>query len=165
MGGVAAAIEIAPVEGFLDRFLAQAEIVEGGIEVVLVEGGETEDFGDGMIFGPADGRQARALMGDAGQDEEEGEFGEAGLAESGGEAEGIGEVFEGEQEAEDEAEGGVRGGEVIEVAAEGALEGQDAGGGPVGEIGEGAGMDLAILAEGFAEEDSGWGGAIGDRME
>ena len=54
-----------------------------------------------MIFGPADGGQARALVGDAGQDEEEGEFGEARLAESGGEAEGIGDLFEDEQEAED----------------------------------------------------------------
>ena len=161
-GRGAAAIEIAPVERFLDRRLAHAEIVEGGIEVVLVEGGETEDFGDRMIFGPADGGQARALVGDAGQDEEEGEFGEAGFAESGSEAEGIGDLLEGEQKAEDEAEGGVGGGEVIEVAAEGALEGLDVGGGPMGEIGEGAGMDLAILAEALAEEDGGWGGAIGD---
>jgi hypothetical protein len=101
-------------------------------------------------------------VGEAGQDEEEGELGEAGLAESGGEAEGIGDLLEDEQEAEDETEGGVRGGEVIEVAAEGALEGLDVGGGPMGEIGEGAGMELAILAEAFAEEDGGWGGAIGD---
>ena len=98
-------------------FLAPAEIVEGGIEVVLVEGGE---------------------------------------------AEGIGDLFEDEQEAEDEAEGGVRGGEVIEVATEGALEGLDAGGVPMGEIGEGAGIDLAVLAEGLAEEDGGPGGAVGD---
>ena len=34
-------------------------------------------------------------MGDAGQDQEEGQFGQAGLAESGGEAELIGELFEG----------------------------------------------------------------------
>jgi hypothetical protein len=101
-------------------------------------------------------------VGDAGQDEEEGEFGEARLAESGGEAEGIGDLFEDEQEAEDEAEGGVRGGEVIEVATEGALEGLDAGGVPMGEIGEGAGIDLAVLAEGLAEEDGGPGGAVGD---
>ena len=33
---------------------------------------------------------------------------------------------------------------------------------PMGEIGKGAGMDLAILAEAFAEEDGGRGGAIGD---
>jgi hypothetical protein len=32
----------------------------------------------------------------------------------------------------------------------------------MGEIGESAGMDLAILAEAFAEEDGGGGGAIGD---
>ena len=54
---------------------------------------------------------------------------------------------------------------MIEVAAEGALEGLDAGGVPVGEIGEGALVDLAVLAEGLAEEDGGRGGAVGDGLD
>jgi hypothetical protein len=67
------------------------------------------------------------VVSEAGQDKEEREFGQAGLAESGGEAEGIGDLFEDEEQAEYGAAGGERV-EVVEVAAEGALEGEDAGG-------------------------------------
>jgi|SRR5208337_3357786 len=38
----------------------------------------------------------------------------------------------------------------------------DFGGGPVGEIGDSAVMDLAVFAEAFAEEDGGRGVAVGD---
>jgi hypothetical protein len=61
-------LQIALVEGFLDGLLAGAKIVEGGVEVVLVEGAEVEDFGDGMIFGPANGGQTRTVVSDSGQD-------------------------------------------------------------------------------------------------
>jgi hypothetical protein len=73
-------------------------------------------------------------------------------------------LFEGEQEAEDGTAGGV-GGEVIEVAAEGAMEGLDAGGVPVGEIGEGAFLDLAVLTKRLAEEDGGRGVTVGDGLD
>ncbi len=139
-----AAFEIALVEGILDGLLAGAKLVEGGVEVVLVEGAVVENFGDGVILGPAHGGQPRALMSGAGQDEEEREFGQAGLAESGGEAEGIGDLLENEEQAEYGAAGGDRV-EVVEVAAEGALEGEDAGGVPMGEVGEGAFMNLAVI--------------------
>jgi hypothetical protein len=65
-----------------------------------------EDFGDGMIFGPANGGQTRTVVSDSGQDEEERELGQAGLAESGGEAEGIGDLLEDEEQAEYGAAGG-----------------------------------------------------------
>jgi hypothetical protein len=41
-------------------------------------------------------------------------------------------------------------------------QGIDFGWGPVGEIGDGAVVDLAVFAEAFAEEDGGRGVAIGD---
>jgi hypothetical protein len=160
-GWDSAAFEIAQVEGLLDGLLAGAKIIEGGVEVVLVEGAEVEDFGDGVIFGPAHGGQSGAVVSDAGQDEEEGEFGQAGLAESGGKAEGIGDVLEDEEQAEHGAAGG-EGVEVVEVTAEGALEGEDAGGVPMGEVGESAFMDLAVEAKGLSEEDGGRGVAVGD---
>ena len=156
-----AALQIALVEGLLDGLLAGTKIVEGGVEVVLVEGAEVENFGDGVIFGPAHGGQTRAVVSDAGQDEEEREFGEAGLAEGVGEAEGVGDLLEDEEEAEYGAAGGKRV-EVVEVAAEGALEGEDAGGVPMGEVGEGAFVNLAVEAEGLPEEDGGRGVPVGD---
>jgi hypothetical protein len=41
-------------------------------------------------------------------------------------------------------------------------KGIDLGGGPVGEIGYGAVVDFAVFAKALAEEDGGWGVAIGD---
>lgn len=45
---------------------------------------------------------------------------------------------------------------------EGFTESLDARGRPVGEIGKSAGFDLALVAEGFAQEDGRCRGAIGD---
>jgi hypothetical protein len=101
------------------------------------------------------------VVSEAGQDKEEREFGQAGLAESGGEAEGIGDLFEDEEQAEYGAAGGERV-EVVEVAAEGALEGEDAGWVPMGEVGEGAFMNLAVEAEGLPEENGGRGATVGN---
>ena len=41
----------------------------------------------------------------------------------------------------------------------------DEGGGPPGEVGEGALANLAVLAEGLAQEDGGRGGPVGDRFD
>jgi hypothetical protein len=106
-------------------------------------------------------------MGDAGQDQEQGQFGQAGLAESGGEAELIGELFEGGKEAEDGAVGGVGGGEVVEIAAEQTAEGLDAGARPMGEVGEGTLEDFGAPAEAFEGVSSsyklaGWGKSVGE---
>jgi hypothetical protein len=51
------------------------------------------------------------------------------------------------------------------LAAEDAAEGLDGGGGELGEVGEGALLDAAVLAEGLAEEDGGRGGAIGHALD
>ena len=101
-------------------------------------------------------------MSQADQDQEQGQLAQPSLAQRGGQAQGIGEVLQDLEQAEDgtELRRGDRG--RIEVAAQGAAEGLDARGGPMGEIGEGAIFDFAVLAEGFAEEDSGGRVAVGD---
>ena len=43
-------MQIALVEGILDGLLAGATIVEGGVEVVLVEGAEVENFGNRRLL-------------------------------------------------------------------------------------------------------------------
>jgi len=48
------------------------------------------------------------------------------------------------------------------LALEEGAEGVDASGRPMGEVGEGAVFDFAVLAVGLAEEDSGRGVAVGD---
>jgi hypothetical protein len=101
-------------------------------------------------------------MGDAGQDEEQSPFAEGGVAEDGRKAEVIGNLLEGEPQTEDETHYGIGEGGLIEVAAQGATQGFDAGRVPVGEVGEGAVLDLAMLAIGFAEEKGGRGVAVGD---
>jgi hypothetical protein len=71
-------------------------------------------------------------------------------------------LLEGEQQTEDEAIDGIRPVEVIEVTTEGAAESFDAGGVPVGEVGESAFLDLTTFAVGLAEEDGGRGAAVRD---
>ncbi len=51
---------------------------------------------------------------------------------------------------------------MIELSAQGAPEGFEAGRGPLGKIGEGTILDLAVVAEGFAEKEGGRGVAVGD---
>jgi hypothetical protein len=70
-------------------------------------------------------------------------------------------VFEDIEEAKDGTEHGIRKRGMIEIAAQSPAESLDTSGGPVGEIGEGAIFDFAVLAEGFAEEDGGGRGTVG----
>ena len=51
---------------------------------------------------------------------------------------------------------------MIELTTQGATEGLDPCGIPAGDIGEGAGFDLSMVAERLAEEDGGRRSAIGD---
>jgi hypothetical protein len=51
-----------------------------------------------------------------------------------------------------------------QIAFEDAAEAIDLFSRPVGEVGEGTFVDAAGLAEAFAQEDGGWGVAVGDRL-
>jgi len=84
------------------------------------------------------------------------------FSQGGGDAETIGDLFEGEEEPKGGATDGSSVGEVIEFAAKETTEGIDARGGPGGEVGEGADLDLAVFAEALAEEGGGVGAAVGD---
>ena len=101
-------------------------------------------------------------MSDAGQNQEQGELVEFVAAEGGGDSQLVGDLFEGMEEAEDRAGGGLGNGNVVEVAAEETAEGVDAGFRPGGEIEEGAVFDLAVIAEGLAQKDGRRGRAVGD---
>jgi hypothetical protein len=60
---------------------------------------------------------------------------------------------------------GKRGGQIrnaLVIALEQLAQGLDLQGRPLGEIGDGAVVDLAIFAEAFSQEDGGWGVAVGD---
>ncbi len=157
------ALAIVLVEGRFDARLAGTEIVQGRIEVVLVETGKPEHFGDGVIACPAHGGESGALMSDAGQDEKEGEFGHLALAQGSGNAEAVGDLFERVEQAEDGTTDRSEGSQVIEFAAEQAAQDVNPCGGPGGEVGEGAVLDLAIFAEALAKENRRRGIAIGYR--
>ena len=102
--------------------MAGAQIIEGGVEVVFVEGAQTQHFCDGLIGGPAHGREPRSLVGQARQHQEQGEFGGPRSTQRGGQAQLIGELLERQEQAKDGAADG-SGGKLIELAAEGAPEG------------------------------------------
>src|SRR2546423_9692771 len=100
------------------------------------------------------------------QDEEQSQLAENGVAERGGDAQGIGDLFQRIQQAKDGTEGGLGERRMIKVPPEGAAEGFDARTIPVGEIGQGAIFDFAVFAVGFAKENGGgrlgvWGGGGG----
>ncbi len=67
-------------------------------------------------------------------------------------------VRAGADDVEGLRQGGTEGGGALQDGAKRI----DFGGGPVGEIGDGAVVDLAVFAEALAEEDSGRGVAVGD---
>jgi hypothetical protein len=74
-GWAAAALEITPIQRLLDLLLMGGQIIQGPVEVVLVEGLQGEHFADGVIGSPTHGRETRALMDDPSQDEEPSELG------------------------------------------------------------------------------------------
>jgi hypothetical protein len=100
-------------------------------------------------------------MGQAHENQKQGQLAQSGVAESGGEAQNIGDLFQCVQQAKDGAEGGFGQRCMIELPAEGATEGFDARRIPVGEIGQRAILDFAVLAVGLPKEDSGGRLAIG----
>src|SRR5260370_40450487 len=101
-------------------------------------------------------------MSDAGQNEEQGELAGFLLAEGARDVKIGGHLMERMEEAEDRAAGGLGNGGQVEFAAEQTAESGDPGSRPGGEVGDGAVLDFAVLAERFTEEH-GWGrAAIGD---
>src|SRR5258708_34215238 len=97
------------------------------------------------------------------QDEEQSQLAENGVAERGGGAQGLSDLFQRIQQAKDWTERGFGERRMIEVTPEGAAEGCDARKIPVGEIGQGAIFDFAVFAVGLAKENGGGRLAIGDR--
>src|SRR5258708_39683293 len=85
------------------------------------------------------------------QDEEQSQLAENGVAERGGDAQGIGGLFQRIQQAKDGAGGGLGERGMIKVPPEGAAGGFDAGTIPVGEIGQGAVFYFSVFAGGFAQ--------------
>ena len=102
------------------------------------------------------------MMGNASQDQEEGELTETGVAERGIDTEIGGDLIERMEEAEDRTAGGFGSGVLIEFPPQETPKGGDAGSRPGGNIEEGAVFDLAVLAEGLAKEDGRRGVSIGD---
>ena len=101
-------------------------------------------------------------MSEAGQEQKERELAEARVAEGLGQAELVGQLFESKEESENQPAGGIAGERGVEVTAQEAAQRVDPGERPGGEVGEGAVLYLTVLAEGFAEEDGGRRGAVGD---
>ena len=87
------------------------------------------------------------------QHHEQGQLGETVLANRGGDAEFLGNLFECKEETKDWAESGVSDRKMIEVTSEGATESLDTSGIPFGDICESTGFDLPLVAEGFADQD------------
>ena len=103
-------------------------------------------------------------MGNARQHQEQSQLGEPTVTECGAEAESVGDLLERQQQTEDASQlGALREvGSLVELPAQEAAEGFNPGRGPVRQVGDGAILDLAILAEGFTQEDGRGGIAVGD---
>ena len=163
-GRLGATLQVAAIQAGFDLLLPGRQIIQGSIQIVLVKLPQPQHFRHRLILGPAHGGEARALVSDAGQDQEQSEFRQPAVTERGTEAQRLGDLLEHQQEAE--AGSQLRGqgelGSLVELAAQQAAEGFDADGGPVGEVGKGAVLNLAVLAKGFPEEEGGRGVAVGD---
>ena len=96
------------------------------------------------------------------QDQEQGQLAENAIAQSGGEAQGIGDLFQRIQNAKDRTEGRFGERRMIELPAEGTTEGFDARRIPVREIGQSAIFDFAVFAVGLTKEDGRGRLTIGD---
>src|SRR5271157_4516549 len=103
-------------------------------------------------------------MGNARQHQEQSQLGEPAVTEGGAQTQSVGDLLQRQQQAEDASQlGALREvGGLIELPAQQAAEGFNAGRGPVRQVGDGAILDLTILPEGFAQEDGRRGIAVGD---
>jgi hypothetical protein len=159
-------------QSFFDAFLQRQQPVHGGIEFIFGRGIEMEEFGEGAAEGigvqGTSGGEFGGWFQDAGNDhgqnqvamttglfiDERVEMQTLQSTEDGGDV----AVRAGANDVEGLRERGAEGGGAVEDGAEGV----DLSRGPVGEISESTVADLAVLAEGFAEEDGGRGVAVGD---
>jgi len=101
-------------------------------------------------------------MGHTGQDQKQAQLGYPCAAQGTAHPEGLGDLFQDKEHAEDGAQGRFGRCSLIEITAQSAAERLDASGVPMGEIGESAIFHFAVFAEGFAEEDGGGRLAVGD---
>ncbi len=93
-------------------------------------------------------------MGQPGEHQEQSQLAQLAVAQRGGDADLIGHLFQRGQQAEDWTQGGrASHGVLVEVAAQGAPQGGNAGRGPVGEVGQCAVFDFSVPAEGLAQQD------------
>ena len=150
-----------------DLLLVLAQPGEILVQIVFVEAApDAEHIAGGMHLGQADGRETRTLVQQAGdnlpQCQLAGEVGAEGLIE----AEAAGNFSGGPDGADGSAFlqlNAVEGGEGGQIALvlEGEFDGGDLGGIAVGEVGDVAFFDFAVLAEGFAEVDGLVGFSVG----
>ena len=92
-------------------------------------------------------------MRQADQNQKQAQLGQACRTECGGNTNGISNLFQDEEQAEDGALAQFLKRESVELAPKETAEGLDARGGPRGEVGEGAFLDTGALAERLAKED------------
>ncbi len=145
------AADVPAVQMLLDPFLAGGPFVQGTVQVVFGERVQSQNFADGLVSGPADGRQPGTLVQPAGQDQKQGRFAAAAGAQGATQAEPVGDCFDGVEGAEGGPADGPAPGEVVELTPPGAAEGFAALGGPMGEVGQDMIADLLALAVAFAQ--------------
>src|SRR5271167_2323469 len=115
-----------------------------------------------MILRPADGRQTRALLGQAREDQKQSQLAETTVADGSGQSELIGDLLQDEEQAEDGSLEQFLKREGVQFTAEEPAEDLDARGGPRGEVGDSTFFNLGAFPEGLAEEDGGGRVAVGD---
>src|SRR4030042_1155615 len=103
-------------------------------------------------------------MGQAGQRQKQRQFTKTALSKRGRDAEFLSKSSKHVEETKDWTGRGINvSGEMIEVSAQGATKSLDAHRIPVGDVGQSARLDLAMIAVRLTDQDCGGRGAIGNR--
>ena len=161
-------------QALLDAVLASEQPVHGGVQLILVDGVQLQQVAEGGdgAFG-VEGASGGEFG--AGIDDASGDHGDDEIAVAGGGTsdEGMeGELAEGTEDGGDVAVGEAAqdgeqfaGGLESDAAFEEDAQTIDEMIGPLGEVGDGAFSDLAVVAEGLAEEDGRGRVAVGDDVD